>query len=273
LQGGALGVLLLTVFAAYRLYGLLPSGLAFGLVVVLVAGSALLAVLQNTMSLAVLGFLGGYLAPVLISTGSNNHVALFSYYAVLNAAVFAISWRQSWRLLNLVGFVFTFGVGGAWGKQFYRPELFATVEPFLVLFFVFYILIGLMYVLRQTEHRRPWVDGTLVFGTPLVAFPMQAAMLKDDRMGLAFSALFVALVYAGLVAWLRRQRGERLLTEAYAALALPHLRFRWLSAQARRPVSGHWKAPARPGLAFARTASFPGSRDSGCSGWRRVPTC
>ena len=220
LQGGAIGVLLLTVFAAYRLYSLLPSGLAFALVVVLGAGSAALSVLQKNMSLAVLGFLGGYLAPVILSTGSDNHVALFTYYAVLNAAVFAISWRQSWRLLNLMGFAFTFGVGTAWGKQYYRPELFATVEPFLVLFFVFYILIGFMYVLRQTEHRRPWVDGTLVFGTPLVAFPLQAAMLKHDRIGMAFSALVVALVYAGLVAWLRNRRGERLLTEAYAALAL-----------------------------------------------------
>lgn len=220
LQGGAIGVLLLTVFAAYRLYSLLPSGLAFALVVVLVAGSAALSLLQKNMSLAVLGFLGGYLAPVIISTGSANHVALFTYYAVLNAAVFAISWRQSWRLLNLMGFAFTFGVGTAWGKEYYRPELFATVEPFLILFFAFYILIGLMYVLRQTEHRRPWVDGTLVFGTPLVAFPLQAAMLKHDRIGMAFSALAVALVYAGLVAWLRNRRGERLLTEAYAALAL-----------------------------------------------------
>ena len=220
LQGGALGVLLLTVFAAYRLYAMLPPGLAFALVVVLVAGSAALALLQRNMALAVLGFLGGYLAPVLISTGSANHIALFSYYAVLNAAVFAISWRQSWRLLNLIGFLFTFGVGSAWGSRFYRPELFATVEPFLVLFFLFYILIGLVYVIRQTEHRRPWVDGTLVFGTPLVAFPLQAAMLKDDRIGMAFSALVVALVYVALVSWLRRRRGERLLTEAYGALAL-----------------------------------------------------
>ena len=220
LQGGAIGVLLLTVFAAYRLYSLLPSGLAFAMVVVLVAGSAALSLLQKNMSLAVLGFLGGYLAPVIISTGSANHVALFTYYAVLNAAVFAISWRQSWRVLNLMGFAFTFGVGTAWGKEYYRPELFASVEPFLILFFVFYILIGLMYVLRQTEHRRPWVDGTLVFGTPLVAFPLQAAMLKHDRIGMAFSALAVALVYAGLVAWLRNRRGERLLTEAYAALAI-----------------------------------------------------
>ena len=220
LQGGALGVLLLVVFAAFRLYGLLPAGMALGLVVVLVAGAALLAVLQDAMALAVLGFLGGYLAPVLISTGSGNHVALFSYYAVLNAAVFAISWKRSWRLLNLIGFFFTFGVGAAWGAKFYRPDLFATVEPFLMLFFAFYLLIGLAYVLRQTEHRRPWVDGTLVFGTPLVAFPLQAGMLKDDRMALAFSAIAVALVYVGLIAWLRRRRGERLLTEAYGALAL-----------------------------------------------------
>jgi uncharacterized membrane protein len=219
-QGGAIGVLLLTVFAAFRLYELLPASLAFALVVVLVAGAALLAVLQDAMWLAVLGFLGGYLAPVLISTGSGNHVALFSYYALLNAAVLAISWKHSWRLLNLVGFGFTFGVGTAWGANFYRPELFASVEPFLVLFFAFYIAVGLLYVLRQTTHRRPWVDGTLVFGTPLVAFPLQAALLRDDRMGLAFSALVVALVYAGLVWFLRARRGERLLTEAYGALAL-----------------------------------------------------
>jgi len=219
-QGGAIGVLLLTVFAAYKLYGLLPPQLAFALVVVLVAGSAMLALLQGAMWLAVLGFLGGYLAPVLISTGSHDHVALFSYYALLNAAVFAISWKRSWRLLNLIGFTFTFGVGAMWGDSYWRPELFWSVEPFLILYFVFYIVIGLLYVTKQTEHRRPWVDGTLVFGTPLVAFPLQAAMLKDDKMALALSALLVALLYAGLVWWLRKRKGERLLTEAYAMLAM-----------------------------------------------------
>lgn len=220
LQGGALGVLLLTVFSAYRMWNLLPPMATFALVVVLVAGAALLAVLQDAVALAALGFVGGYLAPVLISTGSNNPVGLFSYYAVLNAAVFAVSWKRSWRLLNLIGFAFTFGVGTAWGATYYRPELFASVEPFLVSFFVFYVVIGLLYVIRQTTHRRPWVDGTLVFGTPLLAFPLQAGLLKDDRMALAFSALVVALVYAGLVYWLRRKRDERLLTEAYGALAL-----------------------------------------------------
>ena len=220
LQGGAIGMLMLTVFAAYKYFNLLPAGLSFGLIVVLVAGAALLAVLQNTMWIAVLGFLGGYLAPVLISTGSGNHIALFSYYAVLNTAVFAIAWRKSWRVLNLMGFVFTFGVGTAWGAKYYKPELFNTVEPFLILFFIFYTTIGLLYVIKQTEYRKPWVDGTLVFGTPLLAFPLQAKLLEDNQLALAFSALVVSMIYGGLVYFLHRRKNERLLAEAYGALAL-----------------------------------------------------
>lgn len=217
-QGGAIGVLLLTVFAAFRLYALLPAGLSFALVVLLVAAASTLALLQRAMVLAVLGFLGGYLAPVLIATGSGNHVALFSYYAVLNAAVFAISWRQHWRLLNLIGFVFTFSVGSLWGASSYRPELFATVEPFLLLFFLFYVAIGLLYVVRHQQHRRPWLDGTLVFGTPLVAFSLQAALLSNQPIALAWSAVVVATIYAGLVYWLRVRRLEPLLAKAYTAL-------------------------------------------------------
>jgi uncharacterized membrane protein len=220
LQGGAIGVLLLTVFAAFRLYQLLPAGAAFAMVLLLVAGAALLALLQNAMALAVLGFVGGYLGPVLISTGSGNHVALFSYYAVLNAAVFAIAWMKPWRVLNLVGFAFTFGIGTLWGARYYRPELFASVEPFLVLFFLFYALIPVLYALRADAKRQALVDGTLVFGTPLLAFPLQVALLGDDRAGLAWSALAVAAVYVALAAWVRRRGAVPLLGQSFAALAL-----------------------------------------------------
>lgn len=220
LQGGAIGTLMLVVFSAFRQFELLPAGLSLFLIVVLVAGAAALAVLQNAVWIALLGFLGGYLAPVLITTGSGNHIALFGYYALLNGAVFAIAWKKSWRALNLTGFAFTFGVGTLWGAKYYRPELFGSVEPFLILFFLFYVVIGLLYVLKQSEHRRPWVDGTLVFGTPLLAFPLQAKLLEDNRFGLAFSALVVSVIYAGMLFFIHRRRNERLLVESYAALAL-----------------------------------------------------
>ena len=220
LQGGAIGTLLLVVFAAFRLYALLPAGLALALAVAIVAAAALLAVLQNAVALATLGFTGGYLAPVLVSTGSGNHVALFSYYAVLNAAVFAIAWVRPWRALNLVGFVFTFAVGTLWGWRAYQPAHFATVEPFLLLFVLFYIAIAVLYALRGPDARRPLVDGTLVFGTPLLGFGLQAALLSDDRMALAYSALAAAALYAVLAAWLIRSTRARLLGESFAVIAL-----------------------------------------------------
>jgi uncharacterized membrane protein len=237
LQGGAIGILLLVVFAAFRNYEVLGAMPAFVLVVILVAGASVLAVKQDAPALAVLGFIGGYLAPVLLSTGSGNHVALFSYYAVLNAAVFAIAWQRPWRALNLVGFVFTFAIGGVWGAQYYQPDKFATVEPFLILFFLFYVAIPVLYALAGRQ-KNAQVDGTLLFGTPLLAFPMQVGLVGDDRFGLAASAVFVAAVYSGLALWARRDGRLRDLAQSaagmgvvFATLAIPlALTARWTSA-------------------------------------------
>ena len=220
LQGGAIGVLMLLIFSTYRIYHLLPVLPSFVLIVSLVVCATVLAIKQNAVWIALLGFLGGYLAPLLLSTGSANHIALFSYYAILNAAVFAIAWRKSWRALNLMGFAFTFIIGAAWGAEHYRPEKFNSVEPFLILFFLFYVVIGLLYVLKQDEHRRPWVDGTLVFGTPLIAFSYQARLLENNHQALALSALIVALLYLALMFYVQRRRNERLLVESYGGLAL-----------------------------------------------------
>ena len=236
LQGGAIGILLLTVFGSFRVPGLLPAGLAFVLVLVLVASAAVLAIRQNAVWLAAIGFLGGYLAPILLSTGSGNHVALFSYYALLNGAVFAMAWVRPWRALNLMGFAFTFGVGALWGAKYFRPELFATTEPFLVAFFLMFVTIPVAYALKGREPGK--VDATLLFGTPLIAFPMQVALLEGETMPLAFSALAVAAVYLLLALWSRREEKLRVLGQsaaalglAFATLAVPlALSARWASA-------------------------------------------
>ncbi|SEL71563.1 Uncharacterized membrane protein [Pseudoxanthomonas sp. GM95] len=218
LQGGAIGVLLLTVFAAFKLSGLIPAAAAFAISVVLVAGMCVLAVLQESRTLAVLGTLAGFLAPIWLSTGSGNHVALFSYYALLNAGVFAIAWVRAWRVLNLLGFVFTFGIGTVWGVLDYQPAKFASTEPFLLLFFAFYLLIPVLYARRGDTPARV-IDGSLLFGTPLVAFSLQACLLEGEGMPLALCALVLAALYAALAAWLVRAPRTALLGQTHALLA------------------------------------------------------
>ncbi|AOI94502.1 DUF2339 domain-containing protein [Burkholderia sp. LA-2-3-30-S1-D2] len=221
LQGGGIGILYLTIFAATKLYALLPVGAAFPLMVAVCALSAFLAVKQNALPLAFMGSAGGFLAPVLLSTGHGSHVALFSYYALLNAGIFAIAWFKAWRPLNLLGFVFTFTIGSAWGVTAYRPALFATTEPFLILFFLMYVGIALLYAVKRELALRHYVDGTLVFGTPIVATALQAALVKDMPFGLAWSSVALSAFYVAVAAWLARRRDRlALLFEAMLALAV-----------------------------------------------------
>lgn len=222
LQGGGVGILYLVIFAAFRLFSLLPAPLAFALLVAVAAASAALAVLQNALTLAVVGVTGGFLAPILASTGQGNHVILFSYYAVLNAGIVAVAWLKAWRVLNLLGFAFTALIGLAWGAKSYRPELFASTQPFLALFFAMYIAIPLLFARRRAVELKDYVDGTLVFGLPVVAFGMQAAIVRHIEYGAAWSALVAALAYLALASALFRRTGTnlRLLVESYIALSL-----------------------------------------------------
>ncbi len=222
LQGGAVGILYLTVFSSAKLYSVLPLQLTFLLMFGLVVFSSILAVLQNSRSLACLATIGGFLAPVLTSSGGGSHVALFSYYAILNAGIFAIAWFKAWRILNWLGFVFTFVIASLWGYDSYRPEFFNTTEPFLILFFVFYVLIPILFAHRQPPHLKGLVDGSLVFGVPLVGFTLQSLLVKDYEFGQAMSALGLSVIYVLLARWLwtKKNEGMRLLTESFIALAV-----------------------------------------------------
>jgi uncharacterized membrane protein len=227
LQGAGVAVLYLTVFSAFRLYQFLPAGAALVLLALVCAFSAAIALAQNSMAMAFIGFAGGFAAPLLVSTGQGNPVALFGYYLVLGVAIAAIAWARAWRALNLLGFFATFGIATVWGVLQYQPEKFATTEPFLIAFFGVYVSASLLYALRHQLNARRAVDATLVFGTPLVAFGLQAALTRPFEFATAFSALALGAFYLGLGLWLVRRQGTaaqqevgRWLTECFLALGL-----------------------------------------------------
>lgn len=218
LQGGGIGILYMTAFAALRLFHLLDATPTFVILAALAALSAFLALRQDARVLASFGFAGGFLAPVLASTGEGNHIQLFSYYALLNVGLALIAWHRNWRELNLVGFLFTFVIGVIWGVTRYQPGLFHSVEPFLLLFCALYLMIGVRFALRQ-EGRQPAIDSTILFGTPLAFIGLQQPLVAPWEYGLAISSAIAGGIYA-LLWWLLRQRAPLLLRDALAGTAL-----------------------------------------------------
>jgi len=221
-QGAAIGILMVLTFGAFRLYGLMPAGVTFALLFALTAFTCLLAVMQNAVWLALFGIASGFMAPVLTSTGSGSHVALFSYYALLNAGILVIALKRAWRVLNLVGFGFTFGIGAAWAARSYVPADYLSVQLFLLLSVLFYTGISLAYALRRHEARRPYIDGALVFGTPLVAASLQFLLVRDMPFGVALSALGGGIYYTALALAMWRRHGEhfRQLVESWLAMGV-----------------------------------------------------
>lgn len=239
LQGGAIGILYLIAFASLRLYGVLGPGAAFGLMAMLAILSGLLAVLQDGRALATLGALGGFSAPLLISTGAGRIELLLGFYLLLDLGVLGVAWFRAWRELNWIAFTFTFIVSGLWSVQRYSPVDFALGQGFLAAFWVLFLSVGMLHALRQSGAHRGRFDTTLTFALPLAAFGIQTRFTHG--LSLAFAALIASAVYlAASTALLRRREAPlRLLVEANFALGLA-----FLTLAVPLAASAQWTAAA-----------------------------
>jgi uncharacterized membrane protein len=284
LQGAGIGVFYLTTLAAMKLHELLPPTLGFAFLFAVAVLSAVLAVLQNAPVLAIVAALEGFAAPVLASTGSNRPVALFTYLLALDVGIFMVAWFRAWRPLNLIGLVGTFTLAAGWAQRYYAADQYAIVQPYLIAFFVLFMLIGLLFARRtlfdaptdeglsltaraaSTLRRVGRVDSSLVFGTPMAAFGLQYLLMRPWEFGAAFSALALGLAYVGLgrLVFATQPRGLALLAEAYAivgvifgTLAIPlGLEGRWTGAAWAIEAAGMYWLGIRQQRPYARGFAF-----------------
>jgi len=233
LQGMAIGVFYLTTLSAMKLHALITPEVGFGFLFMVSVLSAILAVLQNAPVLAIVAAIEGFATPVLISTGENRPLGLFTYMAVLDIGIFVVAWFNAWRVLNLIGFVGTFTLAIGWAERSYTDSQYGIVQPFLIFFFVLFALIGLLFARRTlkeaeveegplaTLKRVGRVDSALVFGNPITAFGMQYMLVKHTDFGAAFSALAVGFFYLLLARFVfsKARQGLALLAEAYVIVA------------------------------------------------------
>ena len=226
LQGGGVAILYLTTYAAYTLFGFLSSPVAIGLMAIIAIGCGILALVQDEPVLAVIGVAGGFAAPILAGTQDGSHTILFGYYALLNLGVLGIAWTRGWRSVSLVGFAATFVTGGLWGGLAYKPELYASTQPFVLLSFAIYFALSVRFALRSLAAQKPpersvVVDGSLVFGLPAATFALQAGLVEGIPYGRAWSAVSLAAVYlVGAAVFYRRGEGLRLLADSFLAVGL-----------------------------------------------------
>ena len=224
LQGVGFAVIYLTVFASFKLYGLLPSTLTFGVLALLAGLTVMFSVWQNALPLAVLAFGGAFFAPILVSRPDGSVVMLFSYYLLLNIAVAVIAHYRTWKLLNALSLAVTFGLAYVWGFRAFsgnsagagwlslRWQLLGLVVGHMAL----YLFIAVRYSQQVVSYnqallqmntgvaKRPIIsiDSGLLFGTALLGFGLMASLLNDLPYHLAFASSALSAIYLSLGLWL-----------------------------------------------------------------------
>ena len=107
LKAVGIGVLYLSLWAAYQVYGLIPGGVAFATMLTVTVATAVMAWSQDAEILAAFALIGGFSTPLLLSTGENRELALFSYVAMLDLGSLCLVMLKPWRRLLVLSYAGT----------------------------------------------------------------------------------------------------------------------------------------------------------------------
>ncbi len=203
----ATGVLTLygVSYAGQTLYGLYGQSVTFGLMATITAGAFLLAVRMHAQVVAVLGMLGGFLAPLLLFNGRDEPLALFTCIALLDAGMLAVVRRTSWDHLTPLaaggtGLWILFWLGEFFGSSGYAHGT-ATYIPAAVLLF-FPLLFGAAgWFKKQSAPVILASAGGLSFMALLLCLAAVAVPSIAGRPWLLFGFVFVQHLLTAACAW------------------------------------------------------------------------
>lgn len=177
------------------------------LVMVLITTTAfLLAVRLEAQVIAILGILGGFLTPLLLSTGQDNPGGLFGYLALLDAGLIAVALFRRWHYLVSLGAAGTVLMQIGWAGKFFSDEKAGIAVIICVGFSLLFL--GACFMARRRDRESQWLLWSAVglacvcFGFALFfnAYPALRA-----QPGLLFSFVLIADLCLFGLAWIERQ--------------------------------------------------------------------
>src|SRR5246500_4356034 len=191
------GAMYLSLWAAFQVYTLIPSGAAFVMMLAVTAATAAMALAQDAQILAAFALAGGFSTPLLLSTGQNREVALFSYVAILDMATLVLVTFKPWRRLLVMSYVGTLLLYMGWYSEFYNRSQLGLTLAFATLFFAIFAIAPL--VTLQPENEIPLlaaIPAVLAFVNAGVYFLQSYAMIEAvDKTYMAWFALALAAIY------------------------------------------------------------------------------
>ena len=208
LTGLGLALLYLSFYAGFGFYHLLPQGTAFLLMCLTTAAAAMLALHYDSQAVALLGLAGGYLTPVLLSTGENHMWVLAGYTSMLNLGALVVAPVKRWPSLEYLAWPATALLYLGWSSQWLDDETRLAAWGWLSLSFALFFAASVL-------GARLWLltlnSGAYFAGT---------YFLLDHRYHSSMGAFTLALALCHALLAKATWNRDRSLGELTAAIAM-----------------------------------------------------
>ena len=223
LDAAAIAILFATFYAARALWDLIPASVTFGLLILVTVLAVLLSIRHDSRFIAVLGLLGGFATPALLSTGENQPIPLFTYLLLLNAGLAWVAFKKGWPLLTILTLILTAIYQWGWVITFLDTSQLSLAMGIFLVFSVM-SFVALILGRRGLERGDASVETGLVLertGAAAALMPLLFAVYLAAVPRLAVDPAllfgFLLLLDAGLLAIAIARREE--LMHAIGALA------------------------------------------------------
>ena len=222
LDGAGIAILYATLFAAHSVWHLTSGFVSFLLMASVTALAVYLAIRRDSVFIAILGLLGGFATPALLSTGEDRPIALFGYLLIVNLGIAWVAYRKGWAVLTAASLVFTTIYQWLWvGRFLTENKLPMAAAIFLV--FPAAALIVLSLARRDTASSKDGAfERTATFGAALpILFGIYATTVPAYGAGfrVLFGFLFVVAVGLAVLAAARGPASLHLLGGVSTVLA------------------------------------------------------
>ncbi len=264
----------------FEFFGPLPT---FLLMALITTTAFLLAIRLDAMVVAILGMLGGFLTPILLSTGQDNPLGLFGYIAILDAGLIVVALNRRWHFLTALAAAGTAFMQIGWAGKFFEPEKYFEGDKILVALAVLFgfnaLYLTAAWAAKLRGSANKWLSGS-TFGLVAVALVFTAWFLSfaplAQRPWLMFGFVFLIdlivtilvllddeiapaqpiaglAVFGLLAAWTAKTLNNELLNAAlafYFIFAVVHSVFPVLLQRRRGITTSLWGSQIFPPLAL-----------------------
>ncbi|UTX50976.1 DUF2339 domain-containing protein [Chryseobacterium sp. MA9] len=214
ITGGGIAVLYFTATIAFREYHLFTQNTAFVITALITAASIILSYYYKSEVLIIFSLIGGFSAPLMISTGQSNYPFLFIYLTLLNIGMLVVSFLQHWKSVGWTAYIFTTTYLFYWTNEspellsitfymisyviFYffalqdyiRKNILSTSDILILAFANFSSVLGLLYIFDTLAYEPPIIFPVIFAAVNSILFFREH---RRKNFGVAYS------VFAGLV--------------------------------------------------------------------------